>query len=773
MKRILGIIFCFFCCILLLQAQRLTQNGFTDAGIILPDQADPVEVYAAEELQYWIQRISSARLPIIRSVPDERSQTPNIFIGKEFAREYFSGDLEKIGSTDGFAVRKKAGHIYIFGGISKGTLHGVYAFLEANSDIIWCRPDPEEGTVYSVTDQLQVSNADFISIPASSLRGMGWTVHSTRYEHFWGARNRMNWHGYYHSSLLRLGPEYFAAGGGHGLKLYMSPDQYFETHPEYFPMIQGKRVPYGQLCFMADEMIPEYVKNLRQTFDTKPESAGVNISITDGWRVCECERCLRPLELENGQVIPVMDDVFRSAQYYRFINKIAREIKKTHPDKVLLVYAYIFAVYPPPFELEDNIRVMFCPFVKDDKFPIYDENRNRQWREYLLGWSKATDKTWLREYYGCAGNFPRPLEDTVQQDLQFCLKNGIREFNTEWPVDHSSGKTVWDISAMNAWIIARLWWDPSQDVETLRDHYISRTFREAAEPMKKYYELIRKSWYGSSYPSVYSDTDLMMVKHYIVNAGIEESCRDLLKEAAEKAVHPISRLLVEKQLKIFEKWISAVQNDKTVRAEVPYEKDSNASDFDAPVWKNAVLLDPFVVCDPGKKGNKALFRTDVRLTHDRKNLYIRFDMLADDMERLPVTKASADGREQFPAAGDIMEFYLADPATGVYYQFAFDAGNQAVYEAKGYDAVWKCHWQRNIRLDDDRWVAIVTVPLDEIGCNITTGNKLLFLPIRGKTGNGLINPATGKEIAGREMSSWGGGYVHEVAAFGELTLKQN
>ena len=106
---------------------------------------------------------------------------------------------------------------------------------------------------------------------------------------------------------------------------------------------------------------------------------------------------------------------------------------------------------------------MYCPFVKDDKFEIGDAKRNSQWRTYTLGWGKATEKTWLREYYGCAAGFPRPIEYTVKRDLMFCLENNIREFNSETPIDRDDKRFIpnpnhiWDVSAMTMWVITRLW----------------------------------------------------------------------------------------------------------------------------------------------------------------------------------------------------------------------------------------------------------------------------------------------------------------------------
>ena len=56
------------------------------------------------------------------------------------------------------------------------------------------------------------------------------------------------------------------------------------------------------------------------------------------------------------------------------------------------------------------------------------------------------------------------------------------------------GEFGWDVGLMNRWVLTRLFWDPTQDVDSLYRYYIQRTYREAAPQMLAYYELIKSSW---------------------------------------------------------------------------------------------------------------------------------------------------------------------------------------------------------------------------------------------------------------------------------------
>ena len=174
-------------------------------------------------------------------------------------------------------------------------------------------------------------------------------------------------------------------------------------------------------------------------------------------------------------------------------------------------------------------------------------------------------------------------------------------------------------------------------------------------------------------------------------------------------------------------------------------------------------------------GSKARFRSTAAVLHDRQNLFIRFDCYAPDMATLK-GNVNISGKETAPR-GDIMEFYLANGSSGVYYMMMMDVGNDddhskdCVYDAKMWDRAWDGGWTRNVKRYDDRWTTIVKVPFESIGIAAAQGGKLLFQGVRGKFyDTDEIDPKTGTPKRVREMSSWNGGWVHQAQNFGELIL---
>ena len=99
-----------------------------DWDIVLADDAIPSERYAAEEFQQFFGEASGAKLPIVHKVnrPDR-----HIFIGVSLAmRSSNVGfSIDDFGEED-LRIVVRDGNIAIAGGRPRGTLYGVYTFLE-------------------------------------------------------------------------------------------------------------------------------------------------------------------------------------------------------------------------------------------------------------------------------------------------------------------------------------------------------------------------------------------------------------------------------------------------------------------------------------------------------------------------------------------------------------------------------------------------------------------------------------------------------------------
>ena len=113
----------------------LADHGKSDWKIVVGADAIAPERHAAEELQYFLREISGAHLAIVAdNVPLARNE---IIVGdnKHLFGTGVQRDCSKLGS-EGFCIQTAGGSLVIAGGKPRGTLYGVYTFLE---DYLGCR----------------------------------------------------------------------------------------------------------------------------------------------------------------------------------------------------------------------------------------------------------------------------------------------------------------------------------------------------------------------------------------------------------------------------------------------------------------------------------------------------------------------------------------------------------------------------------------------------------------------------------------------------------
>lgn len=787
----------------------VVKDGKAQAEIVLgsdvftrvPSQAEAHQ-WAADELQRWIAGITGAYVPIVRRDRPAGAKV-RIVLQAQDAKKLFPKDWKAIGSSDGYAIRVREAdgvtEIHLFGTCPHGTLNAAFAFLEANSDIIWPRPDPAFEAVFSKSSDFIAKATDVLDVPVSRFRYRQWSGHgdfSNCRQADWSVRNREN---DIERGIARHAQMSANGGSGHGMMKYANPEVNFEKHPEWFTLVGGKRTPKTWwVCFCGDPegLSDEFVKNIKLELDRRypgvdPKNVKVdyfNLSGADSWNVCQCEACTKPFVCEDGKVVDPKDPAFRSAQCFTLMNKIARKLRKTHPNVVLGNYAYYITETPPPFRLDPNIRIQFCPYGENMKAVLDDPKANSYPARLLKAWGVACDKVCYRSYSGCGMNFPRQTEYIVQSNLLACLKQPlpIREFKDESHADvmkkGRGGDCIqWNMCAMECWVNNRLWWNPRQDLEALRRQFVTRAYQEAAEPMMAYHNLLRDAYYSDRLSSTYNSINpVAYTSHYIVEKGHADKLLALLDEALAKVRHPVSREMIRRHREFFGKWIAEAKDKVYVSMTVPYSDAKDlATAFDSDVWEKAGTTGDFVSASEGRKGRgkKPMFRTTARILHDRKAFYVKFDCYAPDMANLKVSQL-APGQEPGASVsprGDVVEFYFANADEGVYWASIMDAGNpgepekDCIYFARLSDSSWKGGWTRQVKRYDDRWTMIVRVPFDSLGLAAAQNFRVLFQAIRQRYYYDEARAKAGRELP-RDFSSWNGGWVHAVDDFGELKL---
>ncbi len=144
----------------------------------------------------------------------------------------------------------------------------------------------------------------------------------------------------------------------HGMDTMTGNDAIFAAHPDWFALYGGKRhytpgSSKNQLCYSNEELFRETVRFARAMLD-QYHFESVSIMPPDGYTsICQCEKC-------KGKDSPERSDRGLLSDYvWDFVNRVAKEVGKTHPRAKVLNCAYGVYTLPPLKidKLEPNVLV--------------------------------------------------------------------------------------------------------------------------------------------------------------------------------------------------------------------------------------------------------------------------------------------------------------------------------------------------------------------------------------------------------------------------------
>ena len=773
---------------------KVVSGGKPAAAIILisDSREDIVLRQAAVELRDHVKLLTGVELPIWdhwNARDDRRAPLNRICLGKRlchgprgagFAEGVWA---ERIAQTDGgcgkdgFAIRldpEKPTHLHVFGTTSKGTMNGVFALLENNTDIIWARPNEEIGTVFTPSpgELSFVWGKDFVSVPDTVARG--WNSYAGLE---WMSRNGCNlFNGggggdiaHVHEKKARYGVWSVRYWYGHMFSAFIrdADDPLVYAHDEKgVPFPSKRKMP----CFTnpkALDLFSERLINAARMAPTGTER--MYVSMEDSWTTCACSNCLAPIRLPDGTLLTKDAENFWSMRFWTFMNRAVERLNAVLPRMKLDTLAYFYTAPVPPCEINPNLTPEFAPYVRaNDRNPIFAPE-NVSWLKRLVGWSRKCPTVEMYDYYGLGIRFPRPLAETRAFD--FAVMNpfvvGMTSENNTFAdrTDDShwgrQAEAVWDVSAMEQWVMTRLYWNCRQDVEQLRKRFIRRAYREAAPEIERVYGRIRQEWFASLRRSTLGDDPVELAKQLIVSRGHVTEISNLLETAVARAQHPKSKILAGRLRDTLLGLVAQASGIKNPKVALPLVRVKGEPGFDDAVWGQAAKLQSFTVVDRANRNRKARNETTAHLFHDADRLHVRIRCADPCCDRIPKPPASPDGKEH-PSAGDHLEIFIVDPKNENDYVILAVSPEGRIFDWKKNSGMkWDGDWSVRTRRDAGSWEAVLTIPLTTVSADGDTCTALKALILREVHAHGDLKD---------ENSSWGGGGWHQCSLFGDVKL---
>ncbi|MBD3292612.1 MAG: DUF4838 domain-containing protein [Armatimonadia bacterium] len=457
----------------------IAQDRASDCTIVLPDEPTAEEAHAAEELAHYLQAATGAELPVVSigGAPDAK----RILLGG--AALEVAPDVRQL-AGDAFIVRTVGEDTVLAGNPPRGTLYAVFDFLEREVGIRWFNWYGEE--FVPDLDRLQIGEIDRLEEPAFVARDIYFHRNATQQQmRDFILRSRVT--GPATSNLLSeegYGGSVHKYGGRgvHTLFTYISPDDHFGEHPEWFSFLSGKRQD-KQLCFSNPGLRTAMTDAIREQAAKSEGVRNISISAQDrGGAFCECPECVALSEREDCPGGPLYD----------YIAEIADEIAPDYPDVYIttLAYRHNQSEKPPAnLQMPENVIIIFAPI--DANFAESLEHpSNAETLSNIAAWPERTEHLWVWYYtnpYGGGAGLPLGNLGRLAGDMRLFKRTGVEGFF----IEHDTGIGQMHVLAdLQTWLLAKLMWKPEQDLEALIEDFTDHYYGAAGPKIREYIALL-------------------------------------------------------------------------------------------------------------------------------------------------------------------------------------------------------------------------------------------------------------------------------------------
>ena len=519
----------------------LIENGQPRAEIIIAEKPARMTKLAAKELQTYLEKISGAKLEV-RTTPT--AGKAHIFLGKSshtealklatnglengaFSMASGADWLALVGPDDDFVpiepwgrMRSTAEQARVngefdtitgdtfwnnFSGLymryhqkldvwdydDAGTLNAVYAFLRGLG-VRWFAPG-ELGEVVPRQATIVLPGVNKTVKPDFGMRRfMFYTDHT-------GIGDKAIW-------TLRLGLNQGHKIGGitqicHGMKFVLMRDEMKRTHPEMYLLTGGKRDTTTKGAGYPDLNSPlffeQQLKYSRVMFDHYREPM-ISLDLVDGYGglTSDDPKWRAQLTPERGWAGTMSDQV------WGYINRVALELYKSHPDRLVSGLAYS-AYKMPPASIE-KLSPNLVLIETRQRQSFWDEAKRSEHHTMREAWMKKLSSgkylTWDYTINARSEQAGRPVFYTKQiaRDLRELKGHTLGEMIEIY--DHPAGKEAsfgydpFALEHLNLYVTAQLWWDAEQNLDALLADYFTSYYGPAAKPMQAFAEFSEANW---------------------------------------------------------------------------------------------------------------------------------------------------------------------------------------------------------------------------------------------------------------------------------------
>ncbi len=449
----------------------------SDSAIVISSNASATDKYAAERLEYYLEKIIGSDIAVVTD--DVTSDGFEICIGESNRTNNDFTD-----SSDGsYIIKSDCEKLVISGAGNKGTINGVYAFLEKYCGCHWY-----EAEVIVVPENKNLSVANGINVEYVPYFEYTETDTTSSLDTEFSLANGLTG-GVYRDFTAEQGSavEYLGSFCHTFTTYFCKSETYFAEHPEYFALHNGIRNS-NQLC-LTNEKVKEIVTNevlelLEKEHNPDADIQIVSLTQHDNLYYCQCNNC-KAVDEENGS---------QSGTMISFVNEIASRVKVYGYDNVVFdTFAYQYTrKAPSAVKPREDVIVRLCSIeccfghTLDDP----DCEQNVDFMNDLNEWGKICNRIYIWDY---VNNYREtvcifPNFGVMQRNVQIFYENNAKGLYEEgnYYISNCDG----EFDEMRTYLLSKLMQNPYLDYSAEIDGYLNAVYGPGGCYIREFIDII-------------------------------------------------------------------------------------------------------------------------------------------------------------------------------------------------------------------------------------------------------------------------------------------
>ncbi len=532
------------------------ENGFKvyESVIVVSADASATDIYASQRLKHYLDRITGKNIEI---VTNNDSSEYEICVG---ATRRAENDFSE--SADGsYIITSTDKRIIINGAGNKGTINGVYAFLEKFCGCHWYETQviiaPENSTL-TVPADINVEYTPFFEYTETD------TASSRDIE--FSLANGLTGSAYRDFTAEQgAAVEYLGRFCHTMTTFFCKSETYFDEHPEYFALRNGKRTP-NQLCLtnekVKDIVTAEVLELLESEHNPDADIQIVSLTQHDNFDYCQCNNC-KAIDDENGS---------QSGTMITFVNEIARRVKEHGYDNVVFdTFAYQYTRKAPTKVVpREDVIVRLCSIECCFGHTLDDPKceQNVDFMNDLREWGKICNRIYIWDYVHNYANtlciFPN--FGVLQRNIQIFYENNAKGLYEEgnYYIDNSDA----EFAEMRTYLLSKLMQNPYLDYEAEMDGYLNGVYGPGGCYIREFIDIITEhAVTDSKHLSIYQSAENTL---YNMTDEDVEKCNELWEKAKTVAEDDEQLQQIRRTELSWRYWKAANKRGEFSRCQFPY-----------------------------------------------------------------------------------------------------------------------------------------------------------------------------------------------------------